>query len=39
VFSLTDLDDVALDGREFDNDKEQLRANAVVLMTHTSKNF
>jgi DNA helicase-2/ATP-dependent DNA helicase PcrA len=38
--SLTEfLDDVALDGREFDNDKEkQLRANAVVLMTlHSAK--
>lgn len=33
------LDDVALDGRDFDNDKEkQLRANAVVLMTlHSAK--
>jgi DNA helicase-2/ATP-dependent DNA helicase PcrA len=38
--SLTEfLDNVALDGREFDNDKEkQLRANAVVLMTlHSAK--
>ncbi len=38
--SLTEfLDDVALDGRGFDNDKEkQLRANAVVLMTlHSAK--
>jgi DNA helicase-2/ATP-dependent DNA helicase PcrA len=33
------LDDTALDGREFDNEKEkQLRANAVVLMTlHSAK--
>ncbi|MBW3597590.1 MAG: UvrD-helicase domain-containing protein [Planctomycetes bacterium] len=33
------LDETALDGREFDNDKEkQLRANAVVLMTlHSAK--
>jgi DNA helicase-2/ATP-dependent DNA helicase PcrA len=38
--SLTEfLDDTALDGREFDNDKEkQLRSNAVVLMTlHSAK--